>query len=132
MTSDRGDSLERRVAILAPTRKDAILTQSLLEPAQVPSITCSTVEELVAAIAEGAAAVLIAEEMIAADGAKTLAAFVARQPAWSDLPLLATLVASHAWPLRSAGMWRPPNRPRAYSGANSGARIRRHWARASS
>jgi signal transduction histidine kinase len=79
---------ERRLLILAPTRRDAILTESLLAPAGVPCLICSTIEDLVAAVREGAAAILIAEEMIVGEGHAALKALLARQAAWSDLPVL--------------------------------------------
>jgi signal transduction histidine kinase len=79
---------ERRLLILAPTRKDALLTESLLAPADVPCLVCSTIADLVAAVREGAAAILIAEEMIVGEGHAALKALLARQAPWSDLPVL--------------------------------------------
>ena len=82
------DDPERRLVILAPTRKDAILTESLLAPADVSCFICSTIAELVAAVSQGAAAMLIAEEAIVGDGHAALEELLARQPDWSDLPVL--------------------------------------------
>jgi len=79
---------ERRVLILTATRKDAVITQSLLSSAGVPGVICSGIEALVRSIDEGAAAVLVAEEMVTDDGQSALAAAVALQPPWSDLPVL--------------------------------------------
>ena len=44
-----GDN-ERRVLILAPTRKDAVITEALLSSAAVSSAICSTVADLVRSI----------------------------------------------------------------------------------
>ncbi len=79
---------ERRLVILAPTRKDALLTESLLAPADLHCLICSTIADLAAAVRQGAAAMLIAEEMIVGSGYAELKAVLARQPAWSDLPVL--------------------------------------------
>ena len=79
---------ERRLLILTPTRKDALLTESLLAPADIPCLICSTIADLVAAVRQGAAAMLMAEEMMVEGGHAALKAVLARQPAWSDLPVL--------------------------------------------
>jgi two-component system, sensor histidine kinase len=79
---------EQRLVILAPTRRDALLTESLLASADLPCLICSTIAELVAAVRQGAAAMLIAEEMIVGGGLAALKTVLARQPAWSDLPVL--------------------------------------------
>ena len=79
---------ERRLVILAPTRKDALITESLLAPADVACFSCSSIRDVVAAARQGAAAMLIAEEMIVGDGQAALKDLLARQPAWSDLPVL--------------------------------------------
>ena len=79
---------DRRVLILAPTKKDAVITQSLLVPSGVAGEICESLSGLIAELEAGAAAILIAEELVASDGAKQLAEVIARQPAWSDLPVL--------------------------------------------
>ncbi len=89
MTPDAGaGDPERRVLILAPTRKDAVITQSLLSSTRLHSLICATVDDLVRSIAEGAAAVLVAEEMVTDEGQTALAGALASQPPWSDLPVL--------------------------------------------
>ena len=89
MTSaSRIDDRERRLVILAPTRKDAVLTESLLAPARIPCAICSTIADLASTVEEGAAALLIAEEMIAGRGYTALQEILGHQPAWSDLPVL--------------------------------------------
>ena len=79
---------ERRVLILAPTRKDAAIAESLMSSASLPSLVCSTIEDLVAGVQEGAAAILVAEEVVSAEGRALMANALAQQPAWSDLPVL--------------------------------------------
>ncbi|HKE87552.1 MAG TPA: ATP-binding protein [Vicinamibacterales bacterium] len=78
---------DRRLLVLTPTKRDALITRALLEPAGIPAQICPSLESLIASLAEGAAAILVAEEWIAA-GSSALAEVIARQPAWSDLPVL--------------------------------------------
>jgi signal transduction histidine kinase/ActR/RegA family two-component response regulator len=79
---------DQRVLILAPTKKDAIITQALLIPAGVQGEICESLSGLIAELEAGAAAVLIAEELVASGGANPLADVIAKQPPWSDLPVL--------------------------------------------
>jgi signal transduction histidine kinase/ActR/RegA family two-component response regulator len=87
---DRGEPTahDRRVLILAPTRRDAVVTKTLLAPAGIVTEFRSTLPAMVAALEAGAAAIVIAEESVASPGSGTLADAIAKQPAWSDLPVL--------------------------------------------
>lgn len=85
--TDPAESVDRRVLILAPTKKDATTTQSLLTPVGIPNEICMTLDALITEIWRGAAAILIPEEVVAS-GVESLAAVIARQPTWSDLPVL--------------------------------------------
>jgi signal transduction histidine kinase/ActR/RegA family two-component response regulator len=76
------------VLILAPTKKDAVITQALLVPAGVPGEICESLSDVIAELEAGAAAILIAEELVASDGGNQLAEVIAKQPPWSDLPVL--------------------------------------------
>src|SRR5512145_970906 len=80
--------VDRRVLILAPTRRDSELTRSLLASSGVPSVICATIDALVAACDQGAAALLMAEEAIPQGGRERVADVLAHQPPWSDLPIL--------------------------------------------
>jgi signal transduction histidine kinase/CheY-like chemotaxis protein len=77
-----------RVVVLAPTGKDGSLTQSVFDRAGVRSINCNSMEEACAALDEGAAALLLAEEAVAQESTDILDDWLKRQPAWSDLPVL--------------------------------------------
>ena len=79
---------EMRLLLLAPTGKDAEMTRSLLGAAQIECIPCRDISSLCASIKDGAGAVLIAEEALAEPARTLLAAIVASQPPWSDLPIL--------------------------------------------
>ena len=85
--SDDDVDRDRRFLILAPTRKDALLTISLL-PDGIVGEVCPSLTTLIEAVEQGAAAILIAEEWVASSGCARLAEVIAMQPAWSDLPVL--------------------------------------------
>lgn len=86
--SDANDRLELRVLVLAPTKKDAELTGSILKRSGIESFACRDVAEICAQLVAGAAAILLPEEAITQDTDRCLAAWLAEQPPWSDLPVL--------------------------------------------
>ena len=81
------EQTEGRVLVLAPTGKDATLTRELLGYAGIRCEICTDLGCVVRELERGAGALLVAEEALA-NGSQALADIVARQPAWSDLPLL--------------------------------------------
>jgi two-component system, sensor histidine kinase len=82
-----GEGLERRLLILAPVGKDAELMESMLVREAVACMTCTDLDCVARELERGAAAILLTEEALAErDG--QLAALIARQPPWSDLPVL--------------------------------------------
>jgi signal transduction histidine kinase/CheY-like chemotaxis protein len=89
-SADRDTSADpdRRLLILAPTRRDAVIARSLLMPVGVPTEVCPNLHALVEKIEQGAAAVLVAEEWVTTSGNARLAEVIATQPTWSDLPVL--------------------------------------------
>jgi len=75
--------------VLAPTGRDAALTCSLLQRAGLRGETCASLAELCQRFeADGAAALLVAEEVFVRDGVGRLSAALARQGSWSDVPIL--------------------------------------------
>lgn len=79
---------ERRVLILAPTRKDGDVTQALLAKERIASRICFSLEELAREIEAGAGAVLLTDSVVKADGLPPLVEALDRQPSWSDLPIV--------------------------------------------
>lgn len=77
-----------RVLVLAPTPTDAALCRSVMGDAGLECASCDDVNGLCTSLGEGAAAVLITEEVLDAGGALQLIAALGRQPSWSDLPIL--------------------------------------------
>ena len=85
---DIGDErLERRVLILAPVGKDAMLIESMLRSEDVECAICPDLDSFLGEMGHGAAAALVAEEALV-DGDTRLQGLLARQPAWSDFPIL--------------------------------------------
>jgi signal transduction histidine kinase/ActR/RegA family two-component response regulator len=88
VTECERESLEQRVLVLAPTGKDAELTQSVLDRADVACVCLSDLTQLCKELEQGASAVLLAEEAVVAGRDECLDEWLARQPPWSDLPVL--------------------------------------------
>jgi PAS domain S-box-containing protein len=88
VTDNERKNAEERVLILAPTGRDAALTGSVLERAGVACVFCTSLEELCEELTKGGAAVLLAEEAVTEDNADCFINSLARQPPWSDLPVL--------------------------------------------
>ena len=88
MTKPEGDASGRRVAILAPTGKDAALTAAALGEATIESLICSDIAHVERVIEEGMGTLLVAEEAFGNAGLRALAAALSRQEPWSDLPVL--------------------------------------------
>ncbi len=79
---------EFRVLICAPVGRTAELARQALGRAGLAAAVCPGMEELCAALAEGAGAVLLVEEALSSMAAvELLADTLAAQPAWSDCPV---------------------------------------------
>ncbi len=79
---------EQRVLVLAPTGRDGTLACQLLASMDVPSLACADAEELFREIAEGAGAVILADEALHPEVTARLLEVLRAQPPWSDLPLI--------------------------------------------
>jgi two-component system, sensor histidine kinase len=77
---------ERRVLVLAPVGKDALLVEAMLRKDSVACQACANFESLSRELERGAAAILVAEEALPRD--RRLVELIQRQPPWSDLPVL--------------------------------------------
>ncbi len=85
MTADR---TRERTLILAPTGRDSQLIGALLARNELPCLQCRTVDDLTRAVEEGAGLALFAEEAVVGISLEGLLDALARQPSWSDFPLL--------------------------------------------
>ena len=94
-----------RFLLMAPTPKDGDITRDLLTGAGIETDVFTSLEALVQALNEGAAAVLVAEEHLSGSLKSPLAVWLSRQPPWSDLPIL-ILTRPGADSPESAEAWR--------------------------
>jgi PAS domain S-box-containing protein len=80
---------ERRVLIVAPTGRDAALARDVMGEAGVRAAICADLAEMLDELGKGAGALLLSEESLANEvHLHYLAERMARQPPWSDLPIL--------------------------------------------
>ena len=86
--SDDRDASLRRVLILTPSAADAPVAHQLLAEAAIVSVICADIASLCERFAEGAAAMLIAEEALDTPEIDGLLAALEAQPSWSDIPLI--------------------------------------------
>jgi signal transduction histidine kinase len=94
-----------RFLLMAPTAKDAEITTALLNGAGIETASFTKLDALVQALNEGAAVVMIGEEHLVGGATAPLAAWLSRQPPWSDLPIL-ILTRPGADSPESAEAWR--------------------------
>jgi PAS domain S-box-containing protein len=88
-TADEDDAgLKLRVLVLAPYGHDAAEICRVLGDAKFTTECCADVEGLCAQIRAGAAAAVIADDVLDDEGRVRLTAELADQPTWSDFPLV--------------------------------------------
>jgi DNA-binding transcriptional LysR family regulator len=101
----RRSASEMRVLILAPVGRDARLLADTLAALDIETKTSSDAEMLIALLAEGAGAAIVAEEALTRDRLQALAAWLASQPPRSDMPFVI---------LTSSGIPTPESKRRAH------------------
>lgn len=80
--------MEQRILLYAPTGQDGPLAARVLHMAAIDSIVCHSAAELEQQLARGAGGVVTVDEALTRDGYPVLQRHVARQPDWSDLPVI--------------------------------------------
>jgi PAS domain-containing protein len=88
--------MKERVLILAPRGRDAAIAADLLSRNAIRADVCADLPALVAALDEAAGVAMLTEEVLATVGAGALTDWVARQPAWSDVPFIVLANGSRA------------------------------------
>ena len=78
----------QRVLVLAPFGRDAAEIARVLGAADFCTVGCEDVAQFCAGIEQGAGVALVAEEALSDQARQLIAAILADQPSWSDLPLL--------------------------------------------
>jgi signal transduction histidine kinase/CheY-like chemotaxis protein len=86
--SDEEERRDGRVLILTPTGRDAEMTAKYLAGAGLAPERCVGMTELCERLDEGGGAALVAEEALTPEGTLRLLGALARQPEWSDFPLI--------------------------------------------
>jgi signal transduction histidine kinase len=87
----QGSDNEQRVLVLAPAGKDAPMACDVLASHGLTAVACADLDALCDKWRGGAGLLLIAEEALFPAGIEILAARLAEQPAWSDIPVLVFL-----------------------------------------
>src|SRR5689334_2921642 len=82
------DDKRERVLVVAPSGRDAALTQAVLQQADIPSLVCPDLDALCDALAEGAAAALVTEDAFVEHDIGRLVSWTEAQEPWSDLPFI--------------------------------------------
>jgi signal transduction histidine kinase/ActR/RegA family two-component response regulator len=81
--------MELRVLIHAPRGRDGAVVETVLKAQGLESLVCDSHDGLLAALEEGAAAVIVTEEALPELQAHArLAGWIAQQPSWSDFPFV--------------------------------------------
>jgi signal transduction histidine kinase/CheY-like chemotaxis protein len=78
---------ERRVLVLPATSTDGVAMDRLFAANAIACAVCATMTQMCIAFRQGAGAMIIAEEMLLAE-TDTLVDCLARQPVWSNIPVV--------------------------------------------
>lgn len=79
---------EQRLLMVAASKRDQTHATRLFHEDSIETDSCRTVEELVDAIEVGAGAVLLSDAALRRDHILPFLDYLARQPPWSDLPVI--------------------------------------------
>lgn len=80
--------MERRILIYPAVAQDGLLAGKVLSSVGLETLICNGSEAVLSALAEGAGALLLVEEVISGAAIQPLKRFVDAQAGWSDLPIL--------------------------------------------
>ncbi|WP_457329560.1 hybrid sensor histidine kinase/response regulator [Rhizobacter sp. P5_C2] len=129
-------SNRRRVLVLAPRGRDAVVIEHVLSGLDIAVEVCANLAELTAGLGDETTAAILTEESLNEEGASSLQHWIESQPPWSDFPfvVLATRQPARrsvkaAAALAQLGnevlLERPLNADTLVSAANSAIRSRR-------
>ncbi len=83
-----GSEAAERALILAPRGRDAAVASALLGEVGIRAHACPDLPALCRALDEGVGLLILAEEAVRTADLQGLAAWIAAQPPWSDLPIV--------------------------------------------
>jgi signal transduction histidine kinase len=86
--SRMADTADQRILIYTPLGRDAALTAEALTNAGLCCHICRSLPDLMQELQHGVGAVLAVEEALPPDVSAPFTEYIARQPAWSDLPVM--------------------------------------------
>ena len=92
-------SLDERVLVRAPTSRDGELARGILAQAGLEACVCRSLRELALEAERGAGALLLTEDADGDDSMSPLFAVFARQPQWSELPVVVLAHPTRASPV---------------------------------
>lgn len=81
-------ALEKRIVLLAPIGRDAVLLASGLSALEVERTIAEDPKALLTKLSEGAGCAIVAEEALTPTVVEALRNWMAEQPTWSDFPLI--------------------------------------------
>ncbi len=81
-------TLSERAIVLAPRGRDAAIAATVLGEAGIDAVTCPSLPGLIDELDAGAAFVVVTEDAVATADLAPLAAWLAGQEEWSDLPFV--------------------------------------------
>lgn len=105
-TNNNGSGL---VLVCAPTEGDGAVLERTIRRAGARAVLCPGLASLCNGAIESADIVLVTEEVLGRDGLEQLSDALARQPAWSDVPVLLLAGGREASPLALAARERLDN-----------------------
>ena len=82
------ENVQERILILAPNARDALATSKILQSAELQSLICMTLNEVICEMETGAGAIVLAKEALSQASTENFSAALARQPKWSSLPII--------------------------------------------
>ena len=132
----RDSSNRRRVLVLAPRGRDAVVIEHVLSGLDIAVEVCANLAELTAGLGDETTAAILTEESLNEEGASLLQHWIESQPPWSDFPFVVLATRQPARrSVRAAAalarlgnevlLERPLNADTLVSAANSAMRSRR-------
>ncbi|MFN2453147.1 MAG: ATP-binding protein [Pyrinomonadaceae bacterium] len=95
------DNRDARILILAPIGRDAEMTVRQLQAVGLRAEVCHRVEEMCEEMRIGAGMIFLTGEALTFEATQCLSDFLAKQPAWSDIPLVVLTSGGGATPANS-------------------------------
>lgn len=81
-------TVSERALVLAPRGRDAAIAVAMLDEAGMEAVGCTSIAGMIAQLDQGAAFIVVTEEAFASTDLAPLAAWIADQQEWSDLPFI--------------------------------------------